>query len=213
MQAAQTSIDAIKAFDAKALCPAWQHIGDFKQVDAYTYNGAIAVDAAEGIWYYDGATWEDVSGALAHVSMGQDGSMWGSNNAHNIYVRKSPASVDPWVWVAGVMDQVDAYSVDLAVGSDTAGGIFAYNGKEWDPLTGVAGQTCLHISIGIDQSLWMTTNTQEVYRKRTVFGADVWTKVDGELVYVDALNYDGAVGTDKATGIWAWNANTSADAK
>ncbi len=92
--------------------------------------------------------WATIDGALASISIADDGAIWGTNSAGNIYRRRSVAA--PWEGVPGAAIQVDAQSFDSAVCTNASEDVYQFVGGNWQPLQGKA----IWVSIGSDGTVW-----------------------------------------------------------
>jgi hypothetical protein len=82
------------------------------------------------------------------VSIADDGALWGTNAAGNIFRRNGFGA--PWEQVPGGAVQVDAQSYHSAVCVNASDDIYQFVGGNWAPLPGKA----VWVSIGSDGTIW-----------------------------------------------------------
>jgi hypothetical protein len=166
-----------------------------KQIDAYDYNTAVAVNASNEVYRYQNGTWTEITGvALKHVSIGTDQSLWGIATDDRVYRR----AVNGTTWQA--MDparlmQIDAFDYDTAVGVNTANQIWQYDAGTWTRISGGLN----HVSFGVDQSMWGVNANDNVYRRSFTSS---WQLLSGEMVQVDAYDYENASAVDSTDQIF-----------
>ena len=93
------------------------------QIDARSYDEAVAVDRSDRIHRFANGSWSEVGGALVHVSIGTDGSMWGVNAANNVYRRTATGG---WQQVADdlTITQIDGRTYGEATAVDNGDRIY-----------------------------------------------------------------------------------------
>ena len=136
------------------------------------------------------ASWTQMPGSLAQVSVGSATQMWGVQANQQI-----------WRWNGSGWTQIPGYLVCVSVGSDaTVWGvnanqqIYRRDGDDWTLIPG----TLVQISVGSATNVWGVNASDRVYRWN---GSD-WDQVADGLMYVSAAA-DGSVWGVKRTGqVW-----------
>ena len=164
-------------------------------VDAIDYNQAIRVDDTGKITYNVNGSWNDLFGGLKTVSYGIDGSVWGTgpDPENLVFRRASVSTTTKWQNPPGDvrLKQIDALDFNRAVGLDANGDIFYFDGSSWSQIQGGLA----HVSIGVDGSIWGVNQNRQIFRKASVSAS--WQTVQGELVQIDALDYNNMVGVNQ----------------
>ncbi len=131
------------------------------QVDAQSFDQAVAVDSGERIYRFVNGSWQEVGGRLVHVSVGADGSMWGVNSANNVYRRAAGSGSWELMPDSLTLVQVDAQSFDQAVAVDSGERIYRFVNGAWQEV----GGRLVHVSVGADGSMWGVNSANNVYRR------------------------------------------------
>src|SRR5690554_4049768 len=107
-------------------------------------TGSVAV----GIVMVSGPdeAWMPVPGALKHVSVAADGTVWGVNAADQIYRRDGNA----WTRISGALKQVSVGSASQVWGVNAADKIYRWNGSSWTQVSGALK----HVSVAADGTVW-----------------------------------------------------------
>ncbi|MEM7274090.1 MAG: tectonin domain-containing protein [Actinomycetota bacterium] len=168
--------------------------GGMVQVDAYDYDTAVGVNASDQIFRYENGAWTRIPGGLSHVSIGVDGSMWGTNSANQTYRR--PPGGTAWELTQAGLAQVDAYDYGTAVGVTSGGNIWRYQDGAWAQIAGGLSQ----VSYGTDQSIWGRNSNSSVYRRTNT--ATSWQAMAGSMTVVAAVTIDEAYAVDAADKIY-----------
>ncbi len=146
------------------------------------------------------ASWQQVPGALTHVSAGNEWT-WGVgktpvNGGYDVYKCKTPCK-GGWSLVAGGLTQLDVGSTDMW-GVNQHGSIFrrpADGTGEWQPIQG----SLKHVSAGPTDWVWGVNGNDDIYRC-TVQGncRGQWEQIPGKLKQID-------VGSDSVWGVNSGN--------
>ncbi|OJY24734.1 MAG: hypothetical protein BGO98_19080 [Myxococcales bacterium 68-20] len=87
-----------------------------------------------------------MAGALKHVSVAADGTVWGVNAADKIYRWTGSA----WEQVAGALSQISAGSAAQVWGVNSDGKIYQRTGTSWTQVPGALK----HVSVAADGTVW-----------------------------------------------------------
>jgi hypothetical protein len=130
--------------------------------------------------------WKQIAGALKHVSVAADGTVWGVNAADNIY-RWNGSS---WTQVSGALKQISVGSATLIWGVNAADKIYRWNGSSWTQIPGALK----HVSVAADGTVWGVNAADNIYR----WNGNAWDRVPGALKQVDA-----------GSSVLVWGVNTN----
>jgi virginiamycin B lyase len=137
------------------------HIHAFKILSCIIYNtvttilllssGAVAQVKAyvHIIWKYDGNNYVQVPGALEHIAVGADGSVWGLNSntyTDNIYKWDG----NNFQQFPGALEHIAVGADGSVWGLDSGGLIYKYDGNNFVKVPVVADQ----ISVGNKDNVW-----------------------------------------------------------
>jgi hypothetical protein len=130
--------------------------------------------------------WEQIAGALKHVAVGQDGTVWGVNANDEIFRRDGSS----WTRIAGALKQISVGDAGDIWGVNRNDEIFRRTGNTW---TRVAG-ALKHVSVAADSTVWGVNANDEIFRR----DGSSWTRIAGALKQI-------SVGD--AADIWGVNRN------
>lgn len=125
--------------------------------------------------------WILLNGLLVTISINDDGSVYGTNNNHDVFFKS--ASTLTWVLIPGKLRQIDSKSIDLVVGVNQFNEVFQYK-----PATGFIkiGEGARWASIGSDGEIWMVTQLNKIYR----LSNRGWIQVAGDADMISVGNLD-----------------------
>lgn len=134
----------------------------------------------------------EVPGTLSQVSVGSDGSVWGTNSVGDIYTFNSQSQT--WQNVPGWLSQIAVGSSGFVWGLNPAGDIYRFDPSthNWDPIPGSLSQ----IAVGSDGDVW-GLNGGPIFHFNTT--TQNWDWIPGILRQI-AVGFDGAVWGINADG-------------
>ncbi len=136
--------------------------------------------------------WTIVPGALKHVSVGADGTVWGVNSADQIYRR----SGDGWEQIPGALKQVSVGATSQVWGVNSADQIFRWTGSGWEHIPG----GLKHVSVGADGTVWGVNSADMIYR----WLGGGWEQIPGSLKQIAVGSASQVWGTNAADLIFRW---------
>ena len=153
-----------------------------------TLTGSVSV----GVVMVSGPSdaWMNVQGALKHVSVASDGTVWGVSASNNIYRRTG----NVWTQVSGALKQLSVGNASMAWGVNASNAIYRWNGNGW---TQVAG-SLKHVSVASDGTVWGVNASDKIYRRT----GDAWTQVPGALKQLSVGNASMIWGVSSADRIY-----------
>ena len=140
--------------------------------------------------------WTRVSGALKHVSVAGDGTVWGVNSADQIFRRDGGA----WTRIPGALKQVSAGGANQIWGVNSADAIFQWNGSSWTRVSGALK----HVSVAGDGTVWGVNSADQIFRR----DGGAWTRISGALKQVSAGSANQIWGVELADAIFQWNGSS-----
>ena len=151
---------AVSSADGKicAKTISWKKLsGGLKQIDSRSATEFVGVNSKGSLYHYIKGKYTFLSPGKSHVSIGKDGSIWATSKKDGARLsrKKSYHKKDKWVYTKVWLTQVDAYDMNLAVGTDKYGRIWTYKSNKWTMLTKKRKEWSM-VSIGADKSLWAT---------------------------------------------------------
>lgn len=154
-------------------------------------RGSVAV----GIVMVSGpaSAWVPVDGALKHVSMAADGTLWGVNAKDNIFRREKNA----WTPVAGALKQISVGSAANVWGVNADDKVFRRGIDRWEPMPG----RLKHVSAAADGSVWGVNAGDQIFR----WNGTGWTSVAGALKQLSVASANTVWGVNAADQIFRWN--------
>lgn len=171
--------------------------------------------------------WGRVPGGLKHVSAGVDGTVWGTNGAHDIWRWNGTT----WEQMPGKLMQISVGSADHVWGVNGNNDIWRWTGSTWEQVPG----KLKYVSVGRDGTVWGVNGADDIWRwlgntweqvpgklkqisvgsRTLVWGVnssdeifvrrgDKWMQIAGGLSHV-SVAADGSVwGVNAANEIWRW---------
>lgn len=139
--------------------------------------------------------WEQIAGALKHVAVGRDGTVWGVNANDEIFRRDAGA----WTRIAGALKQVSAGDAGDIWGVNKNNEIFRRSGNAW---TRVAG-ALKHVSVAADGTVWGVNATDQIFRRTR----NDWTRMAGALKQISVGSAAIVWGVNAGNEIFFWNGN------
>ena len=199
----------------------WQQIpGGLVNIDVSDKDRVWGVNRGQNIYRWTGSNWQQISGKLIQVSVGESG-VWGVNAANNIYYRTGTyGDVDTagsgWQQVPGKLKWISSGS-GLVVGVNSANNIYYRAGISADNPVGtnwvrVSGGL-MQIEVNKDEVVG-TNTANNIYRSpvkaaraadQTVITA-VWEQIPGGLTRI-SNGQSGVWGVNKADNIYKLNAD------
>jgi len=154
-------------------------------------KGSVAV----GIVMVSGPAqpWVPIDGALKHVSVAADGTVWGVNASDDIYRRNS----NKWEPVAGALKQISVGSAGDIWGVNAEDKVFRRGTSTWDLMPG----RLKHVSVAADGTVWGVNASDEIYR----WNGTAWTRMPGALKQVSVGTALEVWGVNAANKIFRWN--------
>lgn len=140
-----------------------------------------------------------VPGALAQISVGADGSVWGLNSGGQIF---NYSANQGWVYIPGTLAHITAGSASAVWGLNASQLIFSWASSSvtWDYIPG----TLTQIAIGSDGDVWGLNASQSVYHYDSV--NQKWQQIPGTLAKI-AVGSDGEVwGINPSNSVFRFNA-------
>lgn len=150
-----------------------------------------------GIYRRINDTWQRVDGGAVRIDVDPSGNPWIINESHQIYRRIN----DQWQRLPG-----DARDVGIgangAVWVAAGGGIFHWNGLDWDRVSGSA----VRIDVDPAGNPWVIDHTDDIYElvdgrwlRRPGAARDIGIGADGSVWIIGTREGDGG------HGIYRWN--------
>ena len=140
--------------------------------------------------------WTIVPGALKHVSVAADGTVWGVNSADNIYRWLGGGD---WVQIPGSLKQISVGSASQVWGVNSADNIYRWlGGGDWVQIPG----SLKHVSVGIDGTVWGINSADNIYRW---LGGGDWEQIPGSLKQISVGSASQVWGVNSADNIYRWN--------
>ena len=146
------------------------------------------------------ASFIPVPGALADVSVGADGSIWGLNGAQQIYMYNAAAQT--WTPIPGLLTQIAAGSSTAVWGLNSAGQIYKWNGSAWVNIPG----TLARIAVGADGEVWGLNTIGQIFHY--VAAANTWIQIPGALNQISVGSAGAVYGVNAAGYIYWFNPGT-----
>lgn len=177
----------VYAIDVNNRIHEWQ-TDKFVQIDgvlAQISVGSAAhiwgVDEAGKIFYRDNNTWHSVAGGLSQISVGADGTVFGTIS-NKLYQRISGG----WQQITGSFKHVSVGSARHVWAITTEGKVQRYLGSNrWEP---VAGNNLVQVSLAGDGAVWAVDTSGRIFHTRYSAHGETplaWTQVPG---YVDQIS-------------------------
>ncbi|MCF6198623.1 MAG: hypothetical protein L3J67_04370 [Hyphomicrobiaceae bacterium] len=144
--------------------------------------GAIALD------------WRRIDGALKHVSVGADGTVWGVQKQGKVWARRG----NKWRAVRGRVKQLDVGTAReiWSVGNNDR--VYRWDGRKWRTIKGRLKQ----ISVGANGTVWGVNARNRVYK----YNGSGWTNIRGRLKQVSVGNRRHIWGVNSANSVFRWKA-------
>ena len=120
--------------------------------------------------------WEQIAGALKHVAVGQDGTVWGVNANDEIFRRDGNA----WQRIAGSLKQISVGDAGDIWGVNRNDEIFRRDGNAWTRVSGALK----YVSVASDGTVWGVNADDRVFRR----SGSTWTPISGRLKQISAGN-------------------------
>ena len=146
----------------------WQRMPGYALDIGIGADGSVWVAYYEGVYRWNGFSWDNYGGSGSRIDVGPDGTPWVVGLSDRIYTLTSTGwlqlpgeagdigvGADGSVWVIGTPDE-DFFNFD---GIELQG-IYRWNGFDWDQVEGNG----LDISVGPDGEPWVTNAYGEIYR-------------------------------------------------
>lgn len=149
-----------------------------------------------------GIGFNQITGALSHISVGSDGTVWGTNSAGEIWMFNP--QTQNWQRASGSLTQIAVGANGFVWGLNSTGDVYRYDpgAQNWDNIPG----NLFSIAVGCDGDVWGISSTQQILH----FNAQTQSlvQVQGSLTQI-AVGYDGAVwGLDAQGQVWRFNPGT-----
>ena len=148
-------------------------------------------------------TWEQISGKLKQISVGDGGEVWGVNSANDIYRYNGNQT---WTQIAGKLKHVSVGQNGVVWGIGPSDTIHRYNGNNtWTTISGSLKQ----VDVGPLGEVWGVNSSNNIFRYN---GNNTWTQVTGaSLKYVSVgesgvvfgVAPDGKIYRSNGTNTWA----------
>jgi len=157
---------------------------------------AQPVQEANGL----GLSWSLIPGGLKHVSVAEDGAVWGVNSIDQVYRRDG----NNWSLIgngASRLSQISVGSAEHVWGVSSDGKIWRWTGgtgtsNSWENIAGGLKQ----ISVGADGTVWGVNSNNQIYRRN----GNAWTLVSGSLTQVSVGSANNVWGINSEGEIWKW---------
>ncbi len=140
--------------------------------------------------------WAPVAGALKHVSVAADGTVWGVNADDKIYRRDGNA----WTQISGRLKQIDVGNAGAIWGVNADDKIYRWNGSSWTQVSGALK----HVSVAADGTVWGVNVDDKIYRR----DGNAWTQISGRLKQIDVGNAGAIWGVNADDKIYRWNGSS-----
>ena len=128
--------------------------------------------------------WEQIAGALKHVSVAGDGTVWGVNANDEIFRRDGNA----WKRIAGSLKQISTGAATLVWGVNKDNKIYRRDGNAWKQVSGALK----HVTVAADGTVWGVNANDQIYRWTGI----AWEEGPGALTQIS---------TGAATLVWGVN--------
>lgn len=188
--------------------PTWLRVvGDANDV-AVGADGSVWVvgldprNGGYGIYRWNGIDWNRVDGGAIRIAVDPQGNPWIVNDSHQVYRM-----------IDGVWQRLPGDARDIAIGADgtvwvaAGGGIYRWNGIDWDRFSG-SGVRIAVDPLGIP---WVIDHTDDIHQqiaghwvRRSGKARDIGVGADGSVWIVGTRNDNGGHGLYRWTGN-AWN--------
>ncbi len=136
--------------------------------------------------------WTMVPGALKHVSVGADGTVWGVNSADQIFRTTGGG----WEHIPGALKQVSVGSASQVWGVNSADQIYRWTGGGWEHVPG----GLKHASVGADGTMWGVNSADQIFR----WTGGGWEHIPGGLKQISVGSASQVWGTNSADMIYRW---------
>jgi hypothetical protein len=113
------------------------------------------VNSLDNIFRWNGNGWDQVSGQLTQISVGNAAAIWGVN-AHDEIYRWNGAA---WERVSGELKHVAVANDGTVWGVNSLDNIFRWNGNGWDQVSGQLTQ----ISVASASLVWGVNSDDQIY--------------------------------------------------
>jgi hypothetical protein len=118
---------------------------------------SIAISAHElyfeqnaGYVQWSGSQWTRIAaGTMRSISAASDGTMWGVDQANNVYAWNGSG----WTQQSGTMQKVAVGSAQQIAGLDTNGSLFFMSNGAWTPIASPTSGAMLDVGLGSDGAL------------------------------------------------------------
>jgi Tectonin domain len=137
--------------------------------------------------------WQNIGGALIHVSASADGTVWGCNASNQIYRRDGAA----WTRISGALKQISVGRSGVVWGVNASDKIYRWNGTGW---TQVAG-SLRHVSVASDGTVWGVNADHKIFR----WNGSSWTQVAGALKQISVGSASLVWGVNASDNIYRWS--------
>ncbi len=157
-------------------------------------RGSVAV----GIVMVSGPAtpWVPVAGALKHVSVAADGTVWGVNASDKIYRRGASA----WEQVSGALKQISVGSAAVVWGVNADDKVYRRGANAWEQMPG----RLKHVSAAADGTVWGVNAADEIYR----WNGSAWARVAGALKQISVGASNIVWGVNASNKIYRWNGSS-----
>jgi len=149
----------------------------------------------------DAGRWQNWGGALKTLSIGADGTVWGTNRGDSIYWASSPGGT--WTQEYGGLSQISTRGAasGMTVGVNNNASCFkwlSHNGKYE-----VIGENGMWMSVGTDGTIWRIGTDQSIWQYNGSNGN--YTQIPGALVMCCVVNRNNVWGVNVHDDIYHWN--------
>jgi virginiamycin B lyase len=155
------------------------------------------VHATGQVSRWNGSDWVPVPGAanVKQVAVGNDGSVWGVNNAGHVVVRQADGQ---WQATPICLTQVSVGNAQNVWGIGPNQQAWHWNGAQWQPLQGKFS----NVTAAADGTVWMVDSAGGVFRNAA---AGQWQKLPGGPIQISAGSFHTAWGIAANQDILRWN--------
>lgn len=149
------------------------------------------------------SSFSPVPGALSHIAVGADGSVWGINSSQQIFTYDY--AENGWTSIPGALTQIAVGSSTAVWGLNAQGQIYHWDSVQlkWLDIPG----TLMQIAVGADGDAWGLNYQSNIYHYNPQTGT--FSQVPGTLIQI-AVGSAGAVyGVNGGGAIFWYNPGTS----
>ena len=140
-----------------------------------------------------GIGWSKLNGALKHVSVAADGTVWGISANDSIYRRDG----NSWTKIPGALKQISVGSANHVWGVNSSDYIYRWTGSGWQNISGRLKQ----VSVAADGTVWGVSANDNIYRR----DGNSWTRIPGGLKQISVGSASKVWAVNKWNNIWSWD--------